>query len=66
MYFRKHLNTWKEAADLCKIFGGFLPWFDSRDSLHALLSLFRLSADFPVVEGIYIGLRFNTSEVSEI
>ena len=57
--------TWEQASDLCEgVFYGHLPWFESKYSLLQFLSVLKLSRDVPVMEAIYIGLRFNTSEVS--
>ena len=58
------LQSWEEAADRCQEMGGYLPWVDSRDSLYELLSLFKLSRHFPTTEAIFIGLKYNTTEVS--
>ena len=59
------LRSWEEAANICQLIGRNLPWFDSRDSLYELVSLFKLSSHFPTTEAIYIGLKYNTTKVSE-
>ena len=59
------LKSWEEAANTCQLVGGYLPWFQSRDNLHELLSLFKLSKHFPTTEAIYIGLKYNSTEVSK-
>ena len=64
LYYK--LKSWNEAANACQLVGGHLPWFESRDSLHELLSLLKLSRHFPTIDAIYIGLRHNTREVSQI
>ena len=49
------LRTWEEAANLCKdVVGGHLPWFDSKESLHKLLSLIVLLTDMPIIEAVYV------------
>ena len=65
-YVYYKLKSWNEAANACQLVGGHLPWFESRDSLHELLSLMKLSRHFPTIDAIYIGLRHNTREVSQI
>ena len=59
------MKTWNEDAGVCKLVGGHLPWFDNRHSLYEPLSLFKFSSHFPTTEAIYIGLKYNTSEVSK-
>ena len=65
-YVYYKLKSWNEAANACQLVGGHLPWFESRESLHELLSLLKLSRHFPTTEAIYIGLKHNTREVSQI
>ena len=61
----KKIN-WEDASYLCGLLGGYLPWFESKDSLNELLSLIKLSNVIPTVEAIYIGLKFQENEVSEV
>ena len=58
-YWREENATWKNATLLCGLVGGHLPWFESKDDLHELLSLFKLSNYIPTLEAIYIGLEFS-------
>ena len=64
--FNYKLKSWEQAANICQLVGGHLPWFESRDSLDELMALFKLSRHFPTIEAIYIGLKHNTTEVSKI
>ena len=60
------LRTLEEAANLCEdVVGGQLLWFDCKESLHKLLSLFVMLKDVPIIEAIYISLRFNGTKVTE-
>ena len=60
-------QTWEEAAELCeRTIGGYLPWFGDRGNLDELLSFLKTSKGVPPIEAIYIGLKFNTSEVSNM
>ena len=37
----KKKRSWKQANKLCEVlFDGYLPWFEGKDRLHELLSLF--------------------------
>ena len=56
--------SWKEASQLCKEVGGYLPYFTSRHHVEQLLALFKLSEAIPPIAQIFIGLRSNTSKVS--
>ena len=59
-------RTWVEAADICKDYGGYLPWFGSKRSIHEFLSLLKLSPDIPrIITTTYIGLRVDKKEVSK-
>ena len=58
-------KSWNDATNACQLVGGHLPWFESRESLHEILSLFKLSKHFPTTDVIYIGLKYNTTEVSQ-
>ena len=61
------LRTYEGAANLCEhVVGGQLPWFDSKENLHKLLSLFALLKDMPIVKAIYISLMFIGTKVSEV
>ena len=63
----KKKRSWKQANKLCQeLVGGHLPWFEGKDRLHELLSLFKLSKEIPPIEAIYIGLSFNAVEVSTL
>ena len=63
----KKKRSWKQANKLCQeLVGGHFPWFEGKDRLHELLSLFKLSEEIPAIEAIYIGLRFYSVEVSAI
>ena len=60
----KKKRSWKQANKLCQeLFDGHLPWFEGKDRLHELLSLFKSSKEIPAIEAIYIGLRFYAAEV---
>ena len=56
--------SWKEASDLCKEFGGYLPYFTSQHHLEEFLAFFKLSEVISPMAQIFIGLRSNTSKVS--
>ena len=62
--FFEEVVTWEEASSLCRLLGGHLPWFGSRESLNEILALLKLSQDIPTVEAIYIGLQFHQNKVS--
>ena len=63
----KKKRSWKQAKKLCKEFvDGHLPWFEGKDRLLELLSLFKFSKEIPTIEAIYIGLRFYAVEVSTL
>ena len=49
--------SWSEALEVCSDSGGFLPIFGSRDELHEVLSIFRLSHYLKPVVAIYIGMN---------
>ena len=49
--------SWSEALEVCSDSGGFLPAFGSRDELHEVLSIFRLSRYLKPVVAIYIGIN---------
>ena len=59
--FYSSIVAWEEAVNLCEDVVGV----DSKESLHKFLSLFLLLKDMPIVEAIYISLRFNGTQVSE-
>ena len=56
--------SWKEASDLCKGFGGYLPYFTSRHHVEQLLAFFKLSEAISPMAQMFIGLKSYTSEVS--
>ena len=58
----KNLVSWKEASDLCREAGGYLPNFRSRNELEELISLMKLSEDINPHEAIYVGLNFKNKE----
>ena len=63
----KEKRSWKQANGMCQeLFDGHLPWFEGKDRLHELLSLFKLSKEIPPIEAIYIGLKFYAAEVSKL
>ena len=63
----KKKRSWKQANKLCQeLVDGHLPWFEGKDRLHELLSLFKLSNEIPAIEAIYIGLRLYAVEVSTL
>ena len=68
--FTKHkLKTWEEASNLCNdLVGGHLPIFNNKDRLHKFLSLLKLANNFftQKIPGVYIGLKFNATNVSKI
>ena len=57
--------TWKEASDLCKAVGGYLPIVRSRKELDKITSLFKLKRlTLPLIQIMFLGLRTtNTSKV---
>ena len=59
------LKTWNEARKICTDIGAHLPHFTSREQLEKLLALLKLSEYVPLVEAMYIGLVYNSSEVRE-
>ena len=59
-------KTWIEALELCRTVGGFLPFFRSKEELEQLLMLIRLSPYLSTIDGIFIGLFFNTRKVRYI
>ena len=59
------LKTWNQARNICTNIGANLPRFTSRDQLDGLLALLKLSDHVPLVEAMYIGLMYNSSEVRE-
>ena len=61
----KIVPTWENASAMCRLMGGHLPWFGSRDSLSEILAFLKLSQYIPTAEAIYIGLKFQENEVSE-
>ena len=51
--------SWREASELCRDIGGYLPYFTSREELDELLALLKLSPDIHPIEALYIGLTTN-------
>ena len=49
--------SWSEASNVCTSSGALLPEFASRDELHEVLSIFRLSRYLKPVVAIYIGIN---------
>ena len=63
-FFHYNVNTsmidgisWYEASEVCRNSGGFLPVFGSRDELHEVLSIFKLSLYLKPVVAIFIGIN---------
>ena len=50
------LQSWRQASQLCRSYGGHLPVFRSRDEMEELVSLVRFSANHPFTL-LFIGLR---------
>ena len=68
---RHKLKTWEEASNWCNdLVGGHLPIFNNKDNLHTFLSLLKLSGhllhNMYKLPGVYIGLKFNATNVSKI
>ena len=63
----KKKRSWKQANKLCQeLVDGHLSWFEGKDRLLELLSLFKFSKEIPAIEAIYIGLRLYAVEVSAL
>lgn len=60
----KTKKTWKQASELCRSLGGYLPIIRSKYELDELTSIFKLSEGMPYIEAIYIGLLGNSAKVS--
>ena len=56
--------SWKEASDLCKEVGGYLPYFTSQHHMEEFLAFFKSSEVISPMAQIFIGLRSNASEVN--
>ena len=52
-------TSWREASELCRGIGGYLPYFTSREGLDELLAWLKLSPDIYPIEALYIGLTWN-------
>ena len=64
--YEKEKKSWDEAAELCHKIGWYLSYFTSRDKLNEFISLLRYSPHVPPMEAMYIGLKYNVTEVSEM
>ena len=51
--------TWNEADNVCRSMGGTLPILNSRDELDDLISLIKITPDIPLVEALYLGLKWS-------
>ena len=56
--------SWKEASQQCKEISGYLPYLTSRDDLKKLIAFFASSKQLPIIEGLFIGLKYEQSKVS--
>ena len=52
----RHLSSWKQASELCRNAGAYLPYFTNKEDLEELLALLKLSEDMPPIEALLIGL----------
>ena len=52
----RHLSSWKQASELCRNAGAYLPYFTNKEDLEELLALLKLSEDMPPIEALFIGL----------
>ena len=52
-------TSWREASELCRDIGGYLPYFTSREELDKLLAFLKLSSEIHPIEAVYIGLTLN-------
>ena len=58
--------SWNSAHEKCQDTKGFLPRFHSQQDLDELLGIVKLSANFPILDAVYIGLFYNiTNQVRE-
>ena len=62
-FYNKNIS-WNEASQICKTMGGYLPYFTSRPDLEEILAIFKLSQDIPPIVQIFIGLKYDSSQVS--
>ena len=52
-------TSWREASELCRDIGGYLPYFTSKEELDELLAFLKLSSEIHPIEAVYIGLTLN-------
>ena len=53
----RHLSSWKQASELCRNAGAYLPYFTNKEDLEELLALLKLSEDMFPIEALFIGLK---------
>ena len=62
LYIQQRKITYHKASEFCDSVGGYLPIMRSKDEMHKLISLLKLSEDILPVEALYIGLTRNYKE----
>ena len=51
--------SWEDSSQLCAEYGGYLPYFTSREELREMISLIKLSKEVPPISALFIGLSVN-------
>ena len=57
--------SWNDASELCRRSGADLLSFLNRDDLDEFIAMVLKSAKIPFIEAVFIGLKYNETEVSE-
>ena len=60
---KKYHMSWNKATELCKSLGGNLPHFMSRYELDQFIAMLLKSEKIPMMEAIFIGLKYNKLKV---
>ena len=59
-------SSWIKASNLCSNISGNLPMFFNKRELDEFMALLKLSSGIPLIEGIFIYLKFfNETQVSK-
>ena len=59
----KYKMSWNKATKLCELHGGDLPEFMSKYELDDFIAMLLKSGEVPIVEAIFIGLKYNEIKV---
>ena len=57
-----NLRSWNNVSEICKEFGGHLPYFNDRVEMEEFISMLDIFGKTYPREAVYIGLNYELSE----